>query len=143
VSADLLLHGLLDVLDPLQIVHALIDLAWVGADVWRTCSFLRLQQQEISILSRHDEGEGEPDIIRVPERVPHGTYIPGHLLHGASLLQHGRSAMVLLDVPSHTVEHLCDRLELCPREGKAPLVRIGLHGDPLFLVLAGEPVNLG
>ena len=52
--------------------------------------------------------------------------------------------MFLLDILGKTVEHARNRLEPDPRQRKPPLVNIGLHRDPLFLlVLAGEPVSLG
>ncbi len=112
VRSDLVLHRLLDRVDLFQPIDVLINLLGTSPDVSGTGPLLILQQQEIGILSCHDEGEGEPNIIGVPERVSHLADVLGRLLHGTSLLQLGRPAMVLLDLLGQMIEHLCDRLEL-------------------------------
>jgi hypothetical protein len=67
MRCDLLLHGLLDLINALQPVHALIHLPWIGSDVLRTRTLLALQEDEFGLLSSHSKGKGKPDIIRVLE----------------------------------------------------------------------------
>jgi hypothetical protein len=50
--------------------------------------------------------------------------------------------MVLLDVLGHTVQYLCDGLEVRPCAGKTPMINIGLHEDPLSWSGRGT-ANLG
>ncbi|HEV2606207.1 MAG TPA: hypothetical protein VGU24_21370 [Microvirga sp.] len=66
VRNDLLLHRLFDLLNLLQPVHALINLAGIGSDVLGTRTLLNLQQQQIGFLSRHNEGQGKPGVIGMP-----------------------------------------------------------------------------
>ena len=134
---DLLLNRLLDAVDLLHTIHVLIDRPWIGPGILGARLLPSLQQQEIGTLARHDKGEGKLTIIGMPNGVAHRAHVLSRRLHRALLLQHGRRPMFPLDLLGQTVEHAGNRREPEPRQRKPPF-NIGLHGDPLLLVLARE-----
>src|SRR3712207_3485515 len=130
VCCDLLLDRLFDLVDLLQPVHVLIHLPWIGSVVLQPRTLLTLEQQEIGILSGHNEGKSKADLIWVPKRVPHGIDVLSGWLHRASLLQHSGPSMLPLDVLREPIEQSRDRFESRLRPCKAPMIDIGPHGDP-------------
>ena len=57
VGQDLLLHRVFDLVDLLQPIDVLINLAGIGSDVARTRTFVTLHKDQIRILA--DDGECE------------------------------------------------------------------------------------
>ena len=57
VGQDLLLHGMFDLVDLLQPIDMLINLARISSDIARTRTFVTLHKDQIRILA--DDGEGE------------------------------------------------------------------------------------
>jgi hypothetical protein len=57
VSEDLLLHSVFDLVDLLQPVDVLINLAGIGSDVARTGTFVTLHKDQIRVLADYREGE--------------------------------------------------------------------------------------
>jgi hypothetical protein len=57
VGADLLLHDMFDLVDLLQPIDVLINLAGIGSDVARTRTFVTLHKDQIRVLADHCECE--------------------------------------------------------------------------------------